>query len=431
MHACASCDDAIARGGECKPAEAREHARAATEAVRGLYGTVGAQGLRLLGFRLAEVQRMLQRRGCRVEAVQVAHDAVRFRRALVGSGNRAALADLAESLQALATSLAELARYADATAAAHNAVAARRRLAIGGSADGVIELAASLCDLGRWRGRAQGDPAPALQALNEASTLLQPWVAHGTFEARIGSARVHFAIATLLGAHRRATEAVVPSALAVQAQRRLAMVDAQRFRPELAKALHNHAIWLSQVGRVAEAIETAQEAVALYRGLLDADDPDSLRNLAWSLLTVGNRHAEARDRTRSQTAHRECGSLVLRLPAEDAPLWAWLARSLVGVLWQPQDLRDFYLPLLRRLGGPGCPRAEAVGDLRVRVVGWVRPLLLALPAGYGELFEEGVVTLLNRSHGTQLARWVNAQRLGRGVLASTAPGDSPGQRGDR
>lgn len=428
MHACSSCDDAIARG--CG-AEALEQARAAVEEVRGLFGTVGAQGLQLLGSRLAEVQRMLQHKSCRIVALQVAHDAMRFRRTLVGRGDQAALVSLAESLEALTTAWAELARYADAAAAAQNAVGVRRRLAMDGKADHVIELAASLCNLSRWRGRAQGDPAQALQILQEASTLLLPFASRGMLEARIGSARIDFAIATFLGDHHRGTEAILPSKLAVQAQRSLVMVDPQRFRPELAKALHNHAIWLSQVGRLAEAIETAEEAVALYRLMLDASQQDSLRNLAWSLLTLGNRQAERRNQAQSQAAYRECGSLLLRLPVEEAPLWAWLARSLVGVLWQPQDLRDCYLPLLCRLDDPSCPRADAVEDLRERVVGWVKPLLLALPAGHGALFDEGVAALLTPSHGAEVSSWVCAQRIGQQVLTAGASKDQRKQHGEQ
>ncbi|MEU9998143.1 tetratricopeptide repeat protein, partial [Streptomyces sp. NPDC050848] len=86
----------------------------------------------------------------------------------------------------------------------------------------------------------------------------------------------------------------------VQILRQLVQDDRTAYEPDLAASLCNLGIWLSYVGRQAEAITATDEAVAVYRRLTSgrnrtAHEPglaDSLSNLSSQLLDVG-REAEA------------------------------------------------------------------------------------------------------------------------------------------
>jgi tetratricopeptide (TPR) repeat protein len=97
----------------------------------------------------------------------------------------------------------------------------------------------------------------------------------------------------------RRAEALEPAREAVELYRALARAHPDAFTPALATSLNNLAKALSEVGRRAEALEPAREAVELRRALAranpDAFTPDlasSLNNLASALSEVGRR-AEA------------------------------------------------------------------------------------------------------------------------------------------
>jgi hypothetical protein len=97
----------------------------------------------------------------------------------------------------------------------------------------------------------------------------------------------------------RRADALEPAQEAVALYRALAQANPDAFNPDLASSLNNLANRLSALGRRADALEPAQEAVALRRALAqanpDAFNPDlamSLNNLATFLSALG-RQADA------------------------------------------------------------------------------------------------------------------------------------------
>ncbi|MCK9879181.1 tetratricopeptide repeat protein, partial [Frankia sp. Ag45/Mut15] len=81
----------------------------------------------------------------------------------------------------------------------------------------------------------------------------------------------------------RRAEALAPAQEAVNLYQRLAADSPDAYLPDLAASLNNLATFLSEVGRRAEALTPAQEAVNLRRQLA-ADSPDAyLPDLAASL----------------------------------------------------------------------------------------------------------------------------------------------------
>lgn len=353
------------------------------ESARALLAGAEPQESRLLAAKLVETRAMLQRQDRLVEAVQVAHDAVAFRRALVQAQDQAhepgALAALAQSLRDLACALSDLGQVARAAEAAQEEVALRRDLARDGAAGPLLKLGVALRDRGRWLGRAGGNADQALRLLHEALAILCPLADAGVAKARLDLARTHYAHSSLLGDRRRDVQAIPPGLRAVAMLRELARTQPHDAEPELAKALHNVSIWLSRAGRLGDGLAAAQEATSLYRRLAGAGAPETLRNLAWSLVTLGNRLVDADEHGEAQAAYREAGALVLRMPVHDAHWWAWLAGIPVAMLSQPRDLRDFHLPLLRRVARAEFVRsdeaARALAALRHQIESRVRTLM--------------------------------------------------------
>ncbi|WP_322755187.1 tetratricopeptide repeat protein, partial [Frankia sp. Cas3] len=113
------------------------------------------------------------------------------------------------------------------------------------------------------------------------------------------AARLQNNLAIRLSAVGRRAEALAPATEAVGLSRRLAEAAPDAYLPDLAMSLTTLAIGLSEVGRRAEALAPATEAVGLYRRLAEAapdaylpDLAGSLNNLAIGLSEVGRR-AEA------------------------------------------------------------------------------------------------------------------------------------------
>lgn len=427
----ALCQDAIALGLAGRGADALGRVQVAVEFVRGLFGVVDREGLRLLGSRLAEVQEMLRRLGYCIEAVQVAHDAVTFRRGLAGTTDGVDAPELAASLNALASALANVGRHAQAAEVAREEVALRRELARDRNADRLHQLANGLRDLGRWLGRAGGEARQTARLMHEALDILRPLATGGPIKARSDLARTSLALATFLGDRGRAAEAIPPGLEAVAMHRELAKAaDPQRVAPELAKALHNVSIWLSQVGRHGDAFVAADEAVTLYRSLMHSNATNAVRDLAWSLVTLGNRLADMRNREQAQRMHREAAALVLRLPVHDHRLWTWLASVPATTLSLPQDLHEFHLPLLHRLTRTefawGLEAADTLTGLQEQVAARARVLLATLPVQHKELFDAGVAALLGPTYGARVTRWACAHDMGRRLIAS--PGSWAAQR---
>lgn len=183
-----------------------------------------------------------------------------------------------------------------------------------------------------------------------------------------------------------------------------------------AKALNNLANALSDVGRDEDALAVAGQAVLLHRRNAESGRPDCLKDLATCLSNMANRnvrlrryedalaHAEeavdllgragedavARRERRvclytlggvhsalgqheeARLAFRSCASLLLEPDFADPYQWAGLCTQLARGLDETQDLRDWYLPLVRVMSefrelAWDSQLATALLDLQARV----------------------------------------------------------------
>ncbi|MGH3774215.1 MAG: tetratricopeptide repeat protein, partial [Pseudonocardiaceae bacterium] len=87
----------------------------------------------------------------------------------------------------------------------------------------------------------------------------------------------------------RREEALAATTDAVEIYRRLAEVNPAAFEPDLAMALNNLGIWLSNLGRREEALAATTDAVEIRRRLAEVNpaafEPDLARGL-WSFASV-------------------------------------------------------------------------------------------------------------------------------------------------
>ncbi|WP_322748677.1 MULTISPECIES: tetratricopeptide repeat protein [unclassified Frankia] len=102
------------------------------------------------------------------------------------------------------------------------------------------------------------------------------------------AARLQNNLAIRLSGVGRRAEALAPATEAVTIRRRLAEVAPDAYLPDLAGSLTNLANRLSGVGRRAEALAPATEAVDLYRRLAEAAPDAYLPDLAMSLTNLAN-----------------------------------------------------------------------------------------------------------------------------------------------
>ena len=125
-------------------------------------------------------------------------------------------------------------------------------------------------------------------------------------------------LANILSELGRRAEALVAAEEAVALYRQLVETTPQAFVPDLAMSLSNLASFLSEVGRREEALAAAEEAVALRRRLAEAAPQAFVPNLATSLNNLASRLSELGRREEALAAAEEALALYRRL-AEAAP----------------------------------------------------------------------------------------------------------------
>ena len=182
----------------------------------------------------------------------------------------------------------------------------------------------------------------------------------------------------------RSVEALEVAQQAVGLYRDLVEVSPAAYTPDLAASLNNLAAFLSGVGRSGEALEAAQQAVGLYRDLVEASPaaytPDlaaSLNNLAKFLSEVG-RSVEALEA--AQEAVRLRRDLVEVSPAAYTPDLAASLNNLANIL-------------------SGVGRSGEALEAAQQAVGLCRDLVEVSPAAYTPDLAMSLNNLANRLSG--------------------------------
>ncbi len=125
-------------------------------------------------------------------------------------------------------------------------------------------------------------------------------------------------LANRLSEMGRRADALAAAQEAVEIRRALAKLNPDAFQPALASSLNNLANHLSAMGRRADALAPAQEAVDLYRALAKLN-PDAFQPaLAMSLGTRG-RILEANERLEEALASFAEGVRALTGPFQELP----------------------------------------------------------------------------------------------------------------
>lgn len=237
---------------------------------------------------------------------------------------------LGESLNNLGAIHLDLGRAEDALAAVEEAVEIYRALppenmaAHGvGLATGLNNLALSLAELGQ--------PENALAAAEQAVEVSRGLarenpVAHG---AGLATGLSH--LARSLAELDQLDEALAASEERVAICRRLAR-DNSAYEPDLAQSLNNLGVFQSSLGRQEDALATTEQAVQLYRALVQAYPAAHTEGLALSLSSLAAVLAELGRREDALAAGWEAIKLYKRLAkANPATHEANLARSLTRV----------------------------------------------------------------------------------------------------
>ncbi|WP_459710266.1 tetratricopeptide repeat protein [Actinophytocola sp. KF-1] len=210
------------------------------------------------------------------EAVAMAQEALRIRRALAEVLPEIFRPELARSLLGLGMRFGEMRRWHDALPAVEEALdiyrslphPVREELAAAFDAQG-----ACLSELGR--------DAEALPAAEEAVRI---WRELGN-PSKL--AEVLHNLAIKLGNLGRFDQALAVAREVLDIQRPLARISPHEFQPYVALTLNSASNYLSGLGRHDESLAMAEEAVAIYRGLVDVR-PDAFRaDLARGLHTLG------------------------------------------------------------------------------------------------------------------------------------------------
>lgn len=278
----------------------REKALDATQEAASLYRDLNAANPAAFRSNLAMVLNNLANRlsdvGQREQALEAAQQAADLYRNLSGSNPAAFRPDLAASLNNLGNMQSDMGQCVQALETALEAVNIRRELSAGNLAAFRPDLAMSLNNLGAMLGL-MDQREHALDVAQEATNIYRELEAGNpaAFRPRLAMSLNNLASSLSdVGQRQQALEAAQE---AVSIRRDLCAANPAAFRPDLAMALNNLAIRLSDVGqREQEALETAQEAVnnwlELCAGNPVAFRPDlamSLNNLASSLSDVGQR----------------------------------------------------------------------------------------------------------------------------------------------
>lgn len=129
-----------------------------------------------------------------------------------------------------------------------------------------------------------------------------------------------------LGRH---AEAVERARQAVQMNRELTQDSPRRHQPELARSLDNLVIFLSRMGQHAEAIPHAEEAVSLHRQLAEILPHRFRPELARALTNLGVSLSERRRHAEALAVALEAETICRDLAKRDASrYWPHLARAL-------------------------------------------------------------------------------------------------------
>lgn len=173
----------------------------------------------------------------------------------------------------------------------------------------------------------------SLEALQVWGELAQVDPSYGRGFARaLGSLGISLAD---VGQHENALRVTQDAVLLF---RRLVEADAAAYEPDLAVSLSNLGQRLWQVGRPTEALESAQEALAVYRRLAAAEPAAYEDELGLALNNLGLRLWQVRRPTEALTPTREAIAVYRRLaaanPAAHEPALALMLLNLGAQLWE-------------------------------------------------------------------------------------------------
>jgi tetratricopeptide (TPR) repeat protein len=240
-------------------------------------GPAGAHGRRAdVACSLLKLALCREELGDLSEAAHHAAKAVRIWRELAADDGRYRR-DLAETLEMLALWSWDIGNADEAVAARKQAIVVFRNLA---AIPGLQQrLADCLNNLAMWR-LVQGKIAEALAASGEAVTILHA-LEDDADTTLLASALGTFSL-TLTSAGR-SEDALQPAEEAVSIWRGLAAAGSGRSRQELARALSNLALLLDDLGRPAEALPIITEAVSAWHSLETATPGHYGAGLARSL----------------------------------------------------------------------------------------------------------------------------------------------------
>ncbi|MFD9701360.1 tetratricopeptide repeat protein [Lentzea sp. NPDC059081] len=234
---------------------------------------------------------LLARAGRRQEALASAREAAALHRS-----RPADVPGLANALNTLAKSLAELGEHGEALEHDEQAAELYRQLVAQERTEFVPDLAMVLHNIAASRSDLGGD-GPALEAADESVALYRALAEDdfATYGPDLADALQNLP-AYLDAVPERQHEAVAAAEESIILYHRLVEINAAAFRPQLAGALHNLAVSCSHAGDAQRALREAENAMIIYRELAetdpDAHQPDlalSLRSHATSLSASGHR----------------------------------------------------------------------------------------------------------------------------------------------
>ena len=202
-------------------------------------------------------------------------------------------------------------------------------------------------------------------------------------------------------------------------------VDDRATRLELiANGAYNQAVALASLNRTAEAMKAADHAVKSYRQLFRLNSRRFALFLCVSLAELGKHRIALGHRTEAYEVLRESSVMALRLVGVDPQWWTIACRDLIEALDESDDLRNWHIPMLRRLTEDRevAPDIEVAGiylDLQRRAAIRVWDLMSTLPAT-GELLDDGLAALVAALQSPDLARWIEARATPGGPLSRLA-----------
>ena len=207
-------------------------------------------------------------------------------------------ATIAVSADMLAKAFVGVGRREEALASCQESVNLLRELVAAKPNQLEPNLALALGDLSNMIADVSGPSDEALSAAEESLALYQDLASerHYELEADLAAdlARAILVRSSRLGDVGRLAEALEAATEAVPIYRTLDAASPAEYRPALAAALNDLATRLGRLGRTDEALATIEEAVAIYRDLADSR-PDAFRpqlaaalgNLSLSLSDLG------------------------------------------------------------------------------------------------------------------------------------------------